>query len=64
MRRLEDDLTIFELNSMILNHAGNLDVSFFEDPGSQDVLHIEPNKTPQENLSRFVGGTLQRIFPS
>lgn len=56
MRRLEDDLNL-ELNSMILNHAGNLDVSFFEDPGSQDILY-RAKQNPAGNLSRFVGGTL------
>ena len=56
MRRLEDDLNL-ELNSMILTHAGALDVSFFEDPGSQDVLY-RAKQNPAGNLARFVGGTM------
>jgi ATP-binding cassette subfamily B protein len=56
MRRLEDDLNL-ELNSMILTHAGNLDVSFFEDPDSQDTLY-RAKQNPAGNVSRFVRGTL------
>ncbi|HLI78876.1 MAG TPA: hypothetical protein VKV03_02770, partial [Candidatus Binataceae bacterium] len=51
-RRLEDDLNL-ELNSLILGHAGNLDVSFFEDPASQDVLY-RARQNSAGNLSRFV----------
>ena len=54
-RRLEDDLNL-ELNSMILTHAGDLDVSFFENPASQDVL-FRAKQNAAGNLSRFVGGT-------
>jgi ATP-binding cassette, subfamily B, bacterial len=56
MRRLEDDLNL-ELNSMILTHAGKLDVSFFEDPASQDVLY-RAKQNPAGNLARFVGNSL------
>jgi ATP-binding cassette subfamily B protein len=56
MRRLEDDLNL-ELNSMILTHAGNLDVSFFEDPDSQDTLY-RAKQNPAGNVSRFVRGIL------
>jgi ATP-binding cassette subfamily B protein len=55
-RRLEDDLNL-ELNSMILSHAGELDVSFFEDPASQDVL-FRARQNSAGNLSRFVSSTL------
>ena len=59
MRRLEDDLNL-ELNSRILTHAGNLDVSFFENPSSQDVLY-RANQNPAGNVARFVGGILNVI---
>lgn len=58
-RRLEDDLNL-ELNSMILRHAGELDVSFFEDPASQDIL-FRARQNSAGNLSRFVGLTLSVI---
>ena len=58
-RRLEDDLNL-ELNSMILSHAGDLDVSFFEDPASQDML-FRARQNSAGNLSRFVGLTLSVI---
>jgi ATP-binding cassette subfamily B protein len=58
-RRLEDDLNL-ELNSMILSHAGDLDVSFFEDPASQDIL-FRARQNSAGNLSRFVGITLSVI---
>jgi ATP-binding cassette, subfamily B, bacterial len=59
MRRLEDNLNL-EVNSMILTHAGGLDVSFFEDPGSQDVLY-RAKQNPAGNLSRFASGTLNVV---
>ncbi len=59
MRRLEDDLNL-ELNSMILDHAANLDVSFFEDPASQDILY-RANQNPAGNVSRFVSGILSVV---
>jgi len=55
-RRLEDELNL-ELNSLILKHAGELDVSFFEDPASQDVLYRAKSNSAG-NLSRFVGVVL------
>ena len=56
MRRLEDDLDL-ELYTMILTHAGGLDVSFFEDPESQNILY-RAKQNPAGNLSRFVSGSL------
>jgi ATP-binding cassette, subfamily B, bacterial len=58
-RRLEDDLNL-ELNSMILIHTAELDVSFFESPSSQDVL-FRAKQNAAGSLSRFVGGTLNVI---
>ena len=58
-RRLEDNLNL-ELNSMILTHAADLDVSFFESPASQDVL-FRAKQNAAMNLSRFVGGTLNVV---
>jgi len=55
-RRLEDDLNL-ELNSMILTHAAKLDVSFFENPASQDIL-FRAKQNAAMSLSRFVGGSL------
>jgi len=55
-RRLEDELNL-ELNSLILNHAGELDVSFFEDPASQDVL-FRARQNSAGNLLHFVASTL------
>jgi ATP-binding cassette subfamily B protein len=58
-RRLEDDLNL-ELNSMILTHAGDLDLSFFEDSASQDVL-FRAKQNASGNLSRFVSGALSVV---
>ncbi|HXN86846.1 MAG TPA: ABC transporter ATP-binding protein, partial [Candidatus Binataceae bacterium] len=58
-RRLEDDLNL-ELNSMILIHAADLDVSFFESPSSQDVL-FRARQNAAGSVSRFVGGSLNVI---
>jgi ATP-binding cassette subfamily B protein len=58
-RRIEDDLNL-ELNSMILTHAGDLDVSFFENPASQDVL-FRAKQNSAGNLSRFVGVSLSVV---
>nr|UXE46219.1 lipid A export ATP-binding/permease protein MsbA [uncultured bacterium] len=55
-RRIEDDLNL-ELNSVILRHAGELDVSFFEDPTAQDIL-FRARQNSAGILSRFVGTTL------
>ena len=56
MRRLEDDLNL-ELNTMILSHAAQLDLGFFEDPNSQNILY-RAKQNPARNLTRFLGGTL------
>ena len=58
-RRLEDDLNL-ELNSMILTHAAELDVSFFESPSSQDIL-FRAKQNAAGSLSRFVGGSLNVV---
>jgi ATP-binding cassette, subfamily B, bacterial len=58
-RRMEDELNL-ELNSLILSHAGDLDVSFFEDPASQDMLY-RARANSAGNLSRFVTSTLQVV---
>ena len=42
---------------MILSHAGELDLSFFEDPASQDVL-FRARQNSAGNLSLFVSSTL------
>jgi len=55
-RRLEDDLNL-ELNSALLVHAAGLDVSFFEDPASEDLLYLAKQSTARSML-RFVGSTL------
>ncbi|HLX38649.1 MAG TPA: ABC transporter ATP-binding protein, partial [Candidatus Binataceae bacterium] len=55
-RRMEDELNL-ELNSMILSHAGILDVSFFEDPASQDMLY-RARANAAGNLAHFVASTL------
>jgi ATP-binding cassette subfamily B protein len=55
-RRLEDDLNL-ELNGALLSHAASLDVSFFEDPASEDLLYLAKQSTAR-SLLRFVGGTL------
>jgi ABC-type bacteriocin/lantibiotic exporter with double-glycine peptidase domain len=55
-RRLEDDLNL-ELNSALLVHAASLDVSFFEDPASEDLLYLAKQSTARSML-RFVGSTL------
>jgi len=55
-QRLENDLNL-ELNTMILTHAADLDVSFFEDPESQDILY-RANSNPAGNLTHFVSSTL------
>src|SRR5271168_477123 len=55
-RRLEDDLNL-ELNGALLTHAAGLDVSFFEDPASEDLLYLAKQSTARSML-RFVGSTL------
>lgn len=55
-RRLEDDLNL-ELNGALLSHAARLDVSFFEDPASEDLLYLAKQSTAR-SLLRFVSGTL------
>ncbi len=55
-RRLEDDLNL-ELNSALLVHAASLDVSFFEDPASEDLLYLAKQNTARSML-RFVSSTL------
>ena len=58
-RRLQDDLNI-DLNTTILEHAAALDVSFFEDPASEDVLY-RAKQNAAANLTRFVSGTLEAL---
>ena len=58
-RRMEDELNL-ELNSLILSHAGELDVSFFEDPASQDML-FRARVNSAGNLSHFVATTLALV---
>ena len=55
-RRLEDDLNL-ELNSTLLAHAARLDVSFFEDPATEDLLYLAKQSTAHSML-RFVSSTL------
>jgi ATP-binding cassette, subfamily B, bacterial len=55
-RRLEDDLNL-ELNGALLEHAAALDVSFFEDPASQDLLYLAKQSTARGML-RFVSSTI------
>jgi ATP-binding cassette, subfamily B, bacterial len=55
-QRLEDDLNL-ELNTKILRHTAELDVGFFEDPASEDVLY-RAKQNSARNLLRFVGGVL------
>jgi ATP-binding cassette subfamily B protein len=55
-RRLEDDLNL-ELNGKLLTHAAGLDVSFFEDPASEDMLYLAKQNTARSMLL-FVNGTL------
>ena len=55
LRRLEDDLNI-EINTRILNHTAELDVAYFEDPGSQDVLQRAKQNTAP-HFTRFLANT-------
>jgi ATP-binding cassette subfamily B protein len=55
-RRLEDDLNL-ELNGALLEHAATLDVAFFEDPASEDLLYLAKQNTARSML-RFVSCTM------
>jgi ATP-binding cassette, subfamily B, bacterial len=55
-QRLEDDLNL-ELNARILEHTAKLEVGFFEDPASQDMLYCA-KQNGAKNLLRFVGSLL------
>jgi ATP-binding cassette, subfamily B, bacterial len=56
MDRFVDEIDL-SLNSKILDHAALLDVSFFEDPRFQDVIH-RANQNTSGHFSRFLGDTL------
>lgn len=56
-RRLEDDLNI-EINTRILNHTAELDIAYFEDPGSQDVLQRAKQNTAP-HFTRFLTNTFE-----
>jgi ATP-binding cassette subfamily B protein len=55
-KRLEDDMNL-ELNTSMLSHAATLDVGFFEDPASQDLLYLA-RQNSSRNLLRFIAGVL------
>jgi len=56
-RRLSDDLEL-SVNSLTLEHAARLDVSFFEDPRFQDVLHHAQHNTAG-HFSSFLTDTFR-----
>ena len=58
-RRLEDDLNL-ELNGALLEHAATLDVAFFEDPTSEDLLYLAKQNTSRSML-RFVNCTMNLL---
>lgn len=51
-QRFKDSLD-FTVNSMIINHAAQLDVGFFEDPRFQDILYLARHNT-DTHFSRFL----------
>ena len=57
LRRLEDDLNI-EINTRILNHTAELDIAYFEDPSSQDVLQRAKQNTARR-FTRFLTNTFE-----
>jgi ATP-binding cassette subfamily B protein len=52
IQRLRDDLN-YRVTADILSHAAQLDVAYFEDPRSQDVLE-RAKHDPAEHVSKFV----------
>jgi ATP-binding cassette, subfamily B, bacterial len=52
IQRLRDDLN-YRVTTDILSHAAQLDVAYFEDPRSQDVLE-RAKHDPAEHVSKFV----------
>jgi ATP-binding cassette subfamily B protein len=55
-QRFRDDLN-FEITSGILRHAATLDVAFFEDVRTQDILQ-RAKDNPAERIARFVNEVL------
>jgi ATP-binding cassette subfamily B protein len=58
-QRLEDDLNL-ELNTRMLRHTAELDVGFFENPESEDVLH-RAKQNSARNLLRFLSEALSVV---
>lgn len=56
MQRLVDDIDL-DINSKILDHAARLELSFFEDPRFQDVIH-RAQQNSAGHFSRFLSDTL------
>ena len=52
VQRLRDDLN-YRVTADVLSHAAQLDVAYFEDPRSQDVLE-RAKHDPAEHVSKFV----------
>ncbi|MFN8624791.1 MAG: ABC transporter ATP-binding protein [Candidatus Binatia bacterium] len=55
-QRLRDDLN-YRVTADILSHAAQLDLAYFEDPGSQDVIE-RAKHNPAEQVASFVTDTL------
>jgi len=55
-QRFRDDVNA-RVTADILHHASALDVAFFEDPRSQDVLQ-RAKDNPAERIARFVGAVI------
>ena len=55
-QRFRDDVNA-RVTSDVLRHASELDVAFFEDPRSQDMLQ-RANDNPAERIARFVGAVI------
>ena len=56
-QRLRDDLN-YRITADILSHAATLDVAFYEDPGSQDMLQ-RAKDNPGDHVSGFVTNLIQ-----
>lgn len=58
-QRFNDDVDL-SVNSIVINHAAQLDVGFFEDPRFQDILYLARHNTAS-HFSRFVTETFTAI---
>jgi len=61
-QRLRDDLN-YRATADILSHAAQLDLAFFEDPRSQDLLE-RAKQNPAEQVANFVTDTLACVSNS